>query len=218
MRPITVTVGPLVTANASNIAQSQTPTTAFTLNGSLASAGIATLDTYRRVRITTGGSEAGKTATVTGTTFGGQAASETVNLPASATTVDTVLDYLTVTSITVSAGLGAAATVGTSPVAGSPWVYFDPWSASNIGFQVTTSGTINYTAQQTLDDPNSPTNPVTAVNVTWVNSSDSNVVSASSTQQSNYFFTPAYGRIVVNSSTNPGKVTATYIQSENAPL
>ncbi len=213
MRPILTSVGPLVVAAANNIATSQTPTTAFTLNGTLVSGGVAILDTYRRVKITTGGSESGKTAVVTGTTFGGQVVSETVSLPASATTVDTVLDYKTVTSITVSTTLGAAATVGTSAVAGSPWVYFDPWAPpGGVAIQTDVTGTVNYTIQQTLDDPNSPTNPVALVSVAWFASSDSAVVGATASKQSNYMFAPVYARILLNSNTDPGAVTATFNQ------
>src|SRR6266704_2284283 len=55
MRPITVTVGPLAAASANNIALSQTPASAgaLTLNGSLVTAGVAILDSPRRILITT---------------------------------------------------------------------------------------------------------------------------------------------------------------------
>jgi hypothetical protein len=212
MRQIVVQVGPLAAAAANNIAQSQTPTTAFTLNGTLVSSGVAILDAPRRVKITTGGSESGKTAVVTGTTYGGQVASETVTLPGSATGVDTVLDYKTVTSITVSATLGAAATVGTSALAASSWVFFDGWSSPIVGIQTDVSGTVNYTVQQTFDDPNSPDYPVLPVNVTWVSIADTNMVAATGAKISSFSAAPLYARVLLNSNTNPGYVTGTFQQ------
>lgn len=219
MRPITVQVGPLAAPSANNISLSQTPsgTTPLTLNGSLVSNGVAVLDTPRRALVTVNADEHTKTLTFVGTTFGNAPASETLTMPASGT-VFTTVDYKTITSIAPSASFAGAITVGTNGVASSPWVAFDSWAAGNISIQVDVSGTVNYTAQQTLDDPNSPTNAVALASVTWVNSTDSAVVSAIAAAQSNYLFIPAYGRILLNSQTNPGFVTATYIQAGNAAL
>ena len=82
--------------------------------------------------------------------------------------------------------------------------------------QCTVSGTVSYTVQSTLDDPNDPFNPVAVNSVTWVDSSDTNVVAASTTQQSNFLFAPKYARIKLNSGT--GSVTATFLQSSNGPI
>lgn len=219
MRPITVTVGPLAAPAANNICLSQTPsgTTALTLNGALVSGGAAILDTPRRVLVTVTADEHTKTLTFVGTTFANAPATEVLTMPASGT-VFTVVDYKTITSITPSASFSGAITVGTNGVASSPWVAFDAWAAGNISFQVDVSGTVNYTAQQTLDDPNSPTNAVALASVTWANSADANVVAATAAKQSNYLFIPAYARILLNSQTNPGFVTATYLQAGSAAL
>jgi hypothetical protein len=210
MRPITVTVGPLVAASANNIALTQTPASAVTLNGSLVVAGVAILDTPRRVLITTTGNESSKTFTIVGTNWSGSSISEVMTGP-NATTGASVLDYATVTSITISATAANALTVGTNGVAASPWVNLDPWSNSYIAIQCTVSGTVNYTVQQTLDDPNSPTSPVAVASMTWVSSSDPAVVAATTTQQTNYAFTPIWSRVLLNSGT--GTVTAKYVQS-----
>ena len=74
MRPISVSVGPLVTAANNNIAASQTQTVAgkLILNGtlgtgtSLTATGIATLDTPRNIIIHDAGADTGVTWTVTG--------------------------------------------------------------------------------------------------------------------------------------------------------
>lgn len=219
MRPQIVTVGPLATADADGICASQTPAAAgaWLLNGALVVGGVAVMDVPRRVIITAGGSETGKNVVVTGTTFGNAPASETVALPGSAIAVSTVLDYKTVTSMVGDAAISNALTVGTNGVAGSAWVRFDDWDQGGVALQTTVSGTVNYTVQQTLDDPNSPTNSVVLSAVTWVASSDSNVVSATATKQSNYQFAPTYARVLLNSQTNPGYVTGTFLQSGTPP-
>ena len=103
MQPISVTVGPLTSASANNIALSQTVTGASSvvLNGSLVSGGVATLDTPRQVLITNVGNDSGITFTVTGTTFYGNTVSQTVQ-GTSGSTVATTVDFATVTSITTS--------------------------------------------------------------------------------------------------------------------
>jgi len=217
MRPIVVTVGPLAAASANNIALSQTPTsgTAMTLNGSLVVAGVAVLDTPRRVLLTYGNEGSARTLVVTGTGASGQVQSETLAIPSGAGgTVATVLDYKTVTQgLPAGGGFTAAVTLGTNGVAATPWVYLDEWPIPATSIQCTVSGTANYTVQSTLDDPNSPTNPVALTAVTWVNSSDAAVVGASTTQQSNFAFIPKFARVLLNSGT--GSVTATFIQSGN---
>lgn len=213
MRPIVVTVGPLTAASANAICLSQTPAAgALTINGALASGGVATLDNARRVLITATGNESAKTFTISGTNWSGAAISETLTGP-NAATVSSVLDYKTVTSITISANAAAAVVVGTNSVASSPWVRFDEWAPSDISIQCTVSGTVNYTVQQTLDDPNNPINPVSPAAVTWINSPDSLLIAASTSVQSNYAFMPTYARITLNSGT--GSVTGTFIQSGN---
>jgi hypothetical protein len=213
MRPIVVTVGPLAAASANAICLSQTPTAgALTINGASASGGVATLDQPRRVLITASGNESAKTFVITGTNLTNQVISESITGP-NATTAQSVLDYKTVTSITISANAAAALTVGTSSVASSAWVRFDDWAPSDISIQCSVSGTVNYTVQQTLDDPNSPTSPVSLASVTWINSPDNNLIAATSSIQSNYAFMPIYARIVLNSGT--GSVTGNFVQNGN---
>lgn len=212
MRPITITVGPLASAVANNIALSQTPAGAgaLTLNGSLATGGVATLDTPRQVLFTFAADETGHNFVVTGKNGTGDTQSETV-AGTTAGTKATVLSYKTVTSITISAAATGALTVGTNGVADSPWVRLDPWSNSYVSIQCTASGTVNYTVQQTLDDPNSPTNPVLPSAMTWVNSNDTAAVGATGSIQTNYGFTPTWARILLNSGT--GTVVSTFAQT-----
>lgn len=94
-------------------------------------------------------------------------------------------------------------------------VRLDEWSPGQVGIQLTVSGTVNYTLQQTMDDPNSPFNPVPEASMTWVNSADTNVVGATATKQTNYQFVPLFCRVVLNSGS--GSVTATFVQASVVP-
>ena len=70
---------------------------------------------------------------------------------------------------------------------------------------------MNYTVQVTMDDPNSPTNPVAIQNVAWLNTNDADVVSAISNKFSNFQFTPTFARVVLN--TGSGTITGTFAQA-----
>jgi hypothetical protein len=213
MRPVTVTVGPLTASSGNNIATSQTPGAAgpITLNGSTVVGGVAILTAAQEITLTT--TDSTHTATISGTSWAGDPISEVITFTGSAIT--SKLSYKTVTQIVVNAALTAAITVGTSGIGSSPWVRLDEWALPQVAIQCDTSGTVNYTVQQTLDDPNSPTNPVAPSAVTWVNSSDTNAVGATGPIQSNYAFAPTFARVLLNSGT--GSVTATFIQLGVAP-
>lgn len=212
MRPITATVGPLTAASANNIALSQTPAGAgaLVLNGSLVVKGIAILDSPRRILITT--ADTTHTFTITGTTPTGTLLTESF-LVVGGSTYST-LDYATVTSITISGAATGAVTVGTNGIASSPWVRLDEWANSHVSIQCDASGTVNYTLQSTMDDPNSPTNPVTPSAVIWVNTDDANAVNATGIVQTNFLFAPTFARVLLNSGT--GSVTTTLAQANVA--
>jgi hypothetical protein len=218
MQPITVAAGPLAAASANNICLSQTPAAAgaLTLDGALVVSGVAVMDNPRRVLITAASSnESAKTFTVTGIGANGNTVSEAITGPSSGT-AQSVLDYKTVTLITISAAAAGAITVGTSGVGGSRWVSFDAFAPSFISLQCNVTGTINYTVQTTLNDPYDPITPVAPASVVWVNSSDSAVVGATANQQSNFLFCPVYARILINSGT--GSVATTFLQSSSVPF
>lgn len=215
MQAIQVTAGSLAAADDNGIHLTSTPTAgAVSLNGALVTGGVAYLGDPRRVLVTTAGADAGKTMTITGTDANGNIQVDTVTLP-SASTVYTSLDFLTVTGITISATAAGAIIVGTNGIGGSRWVRFNDFAPSNISIQCDVTGTVNYTIQATLDDPNDPFNPTPAEDVIWVNSSDAAVVASNSTQQSNFLFTPKYAKVLINSGS--GTVVATFLQSSNGP-
>lgn len=173
----------------------------------------ATLDTARTVLFTTTADESSNIATITGTDWAGNPISETLTL-VNNSTVGSVLSYLTVSKITIKNAAAGNISVGTTTTAYSPWVRFDDWAMSQIGIQCTVSGTVNYTLQATLDDPNSPTNPVAVSSVSWVSTSDTALVGATTTLQSNFGYPPVYARVLLNSGT--GSVTATFNQALSA--
>lgn len=215
MRPVTISIGPLTSAVANNIALSQTPAAGpLTLNGALVTGGIAHLDTPRQVLITTNDDETAAVFTITGTDWAGDSISEAVAGVSSATAAS-VLSYLTVTSITISVTAGAAITVGTNGVASSPWIRMDEWANLPITIQCVVTGTVSYTVQQTLDDPNSQTNPILPALINWFNSADSAVVTASATKLSYFTYPVIWTRVVLNSGT--GSVVSTFVQPGVAP-
>ena len=112
--------------------------------------------------------------------------------------------------ITVSVGPDAAVVPAYSDM-----VRFDDFAPGLISIQCNVVGTVSYSVQATLDDPNSPTNPVPVGSMVWLDSSDTNVVAASSSQQSNFTFAPTFARIKLISGS--GSVTATFLQSSNGP-
>lgn len=216
MQPITVTVGPLGAASANNIALSQTPGAAgaLTLNGSTVTNGVATLDQPRQVLVTTTGNETAKTFTITGTDVAGSPISETVTGIPSGTAQASVLSYLTVTKVSISAAAAAALTIGTNGAASSAWVRFDGWANPSVSKQCVVTGTVNYTVQYSMDDPNSATSPINPNAMTWANDMNTEFVSATASQFDLWAFVPLWARVVLNSGT--GSVRATFQQTGSA--
>lgn len=209
MRPITVTVGPLTAADGNGICTSQTGVTTFALNGALTTSGVATLDAARRIEITSDNVDNDKYFTITGTSSSGNIQTEVLLGPDTAS-VYTNLDFKTVTSVVCSATVTGNVTVGTNGVASSPLVMFDPYAFPQVSLQCDVTGTVNYTVQQTLDDPNSTTNPTLAYDVVWFDSTDASLVSETVSRQGSYAIAPLYAKVTLNSG--DGSVKATFIQ------
>lgn len=203
-------------ANSYKAILSVTPSGNTASTVSVGAIGLATLDTARRVIFVSSGTDTGLTISISGSDWAGLPISETVTGGSSGVPATTRLDYLTVAQVNVSGATAGTMSVGTSGVAGSEWVNLDIWSYSAIAIQCTASGTVNYTVQQTLDDPASYANPVLRSSVTWVNSGDTNAVGATGSVQTNYFAPPTWSRVLLNSGT--GSVTATYNQAGSVTL
>ena len=212
MQPITITVGPLDAADADGIAASQTVSGAanVNLNGALVSSGVAVLDEPRRVLITNIGNDSALTFKVYGTNFGGHPITEVLQ-GTSGSTVASTVDFATVTRIATSGSTSASGiTVGTNGVAGSRWLRLDNWADAQTAIQCNATGTVNYTVQVTMDDPNDPVSPVAVNAVTWLNTNDADAITAIGDVFTNFDWTPSYARILLNSGS--GSVSGTFAQ------
>lgn len=93
----------------------------------------------------------------------------------------------------------------------SRWVRFDDWAPNYISIQCVVKDDVDYTIEYTLDDPNSPTNPVAVNDVAWFQSKDSALVGAVANAAGGFSFAPTFARIKLNSGS--GSVKATFLQS-----
>ena len=95
-------------------------------------------------------------------------------------------------------------TVSKTASGSSSSVILDHYGRPEISLQVVVSGTVNYTVQQTLDDP-------ADAGATWFDHPDTNLVAATTNKQGNYAYIPRAVRIKVNSGA--GSATLTVIQA-----
>ncbi len=143
----------LITASGNCIAAQQTVAAAgnVVLNGGSVTAGVATLDTQRRVAIISDGNDSTITATITGTRQGGQPISEVLALTNAGTAVS-VLDYLNIGTISVSGAVASHVTIGTNGSGSTDWImpnfHLTPFNV-NITDQL--SGTVNWNLETTQD-------------------------------------------------------------------
>ena len=89
-------------------------------------------------------------------------------------------------------------------------VRMDDWNRSPVGIQCVVTGTVNYTVQGSMDDPNDPSNPVPLALMTWTSSPDSLAVGATASIMTSWLFVPKFLRILLTSGS--GSVVATALQ------
>lgn len=159
-----------------------------------------------RVTITPAGDESTNSFTITGTNWNGDTISE-VLAGQNATASTSVLDYKTVTSVVPENATAAAVEVGAAQSGGSRWMRLDSWANAQVGVQVNVSGTIDYSVEQTFDDPNSPTNPVAVADVTWL-AGPADITTESTAKVSAFAYAPSFLRIVSNSGDGSATLTA----------
>jgi hypothetical protein len=203
MRSIIVNCGPYAAPSATNIrtASSIAAAGAVTLNGSLVSGGVATLDQPRRVLFTSAGNDSGITFTVTGTDWNNQSASEVLT-GANASTVYTIYDFKTVTSVVASGASAGTVSIGTNGIASSRPVNLDLYADSSIYIQTDTNGStaITYSIQLTGDNPNDSSNPVSYTSVRWINSGTAALVNATTAQNANQAGIPTMMRVYISNA------------------
>jgi hypothetical protein len=117
---VQIDLGTPATLDADGICASQDPAGAgeLTINGALASDGVATLDVPRNVTITSAGDDTGRVFTITGTDEYGEVVVENIT-GANAGAAAGKKAFKTVTSVEVD-GNSSAVTVGTGDVLGLP--------------------------------------------------------------------------------------------------
>jgi hypothetical protein len=206
MRSIIINCGPYAAPSATNIRTASTiaGAGAVTLNGSLVSSGVATLDQPRRVLFTSAGNDSGITFTVNGTDWNNMPVSEVVT-GANATTVFTVYDFKTVTSVVASGASAGNVSIGTNGIASSRPVFMDLYADSSIYIQTDTGGSsaITYSIQLSGDNPNNAQIGIgleSYVNARWVNSGTAALVNATSSQNANQAGVPTMMRVYISNA------------------
>lgn len=148
---ITKTLG-AASANAIALNQALAGAGNFNLNGALVAGGVATLDTQRRVLISSAGNDSGITFTVFGAGQNGQAISEKV-VGSNGGAVATLQDFLTVTRVSASGATAGNVQIGTNTIGSTPWIPIS-WflMPAEFGFTgVVLSGAPNYTVEYTQE-------------------------------------------------------------------
>ena len=149
----------------------QTPlaNVAFTINGTLASGGVASLTTARRVTVVSAGNDSATTFSITGTDRNGNVFTETI-LGANIGTVTTIHDFLTVTRVSASVQpAGAGASIGTSATGSSTAIILDAYpTPSNIGITLKFTGTVTFNIEGSNEDYSSTGWDLNNATPTWI--------------------------------------------------
>lgn len=168
--------GPYVPTTASTVtiaaAQGASAAGNLTLNGSLVSGGVATLDMPRNVQVvSTSANDTTLTSTITGTDAYGITLVETITYTGT-TAAQGLKAFKTVTNVAVSASTAGTVSAGPGDVFGSPYYFANSgsiqgfWDATwNSGSATITAGT-TATATATTGDVRGTYKPATASNGT----------------------------------------------------
>jgi hypothetical protein len=103
------------------------------------------------------------------------------------------------------------ATAGTTY---SSLVRMDTWAAAQSVVQVNVTGTATFTVETSMDDPNSPTNPIAQASMIWVNATDSAIVAKSANASGVLVATPVFVRL--KQTAGNGSCSMTIAQFGNA--
>ena len=131
----------------------------LTLNGSLVSGGVGTLDSggaARRVLISSVGNDAGLTWTIYGTDRYGNSQSESLLGAGAGSSVYSQLDYKTVTRIAANGATAGNVTAGTNGVGSTPWHPREWQSIGTLGvlIYIASGTTVTAKLELTWDDFN----------------------------------------------------------------
>jgi hypothetical protein len=155
-----------------------------------------------------------KTLVLVGTDADGNALTETMAAPAGSTTSSSTYHYLTLTSTTPSATIGADTfDIGMTGVSVSNCVPMN-WRANpfSVGLLMDITGTINVTAQHTFGDVWSTIQPE---KLTWM--PHATIVSKTADTDSNYAYPIRATRVLVNSVTAASTTGFVYTIIQGGP-
>ena len=145
--------------------------------------------------------------TIVGTNSNGNVITDT--LASAASTNQSNLDFVTVTSITAGSSI-TGATAGTNGVGSSPWWTTNFYSNNdvNIGIDVeVVTGSVNYTIQHTFDDPNNLFD-----SITYPLPANHPVLNQQNATLDGAYTTPiSAARVLINSGT--GQIRVRFLQS-----
>lgn len=148
---LTLTLAAAVT-NGIALSQSLGAAGNLTINGSLATAGVATFDVARYVGITSAGNDSGISWTITGTDRYGRPQSE-VLAGGNATVVQSQKNYLTVTKIAGSGATASTVTAGSTASGSSAPCVLDTFvNPSNYGVGIEITGTVTTSIEGCITD------------------------------------------------------------------
>jgi hypothetical protein len=91
----------------------------------------------------------------------------------------------------------------------------DNWANPASVVQVNVSGTVVYSVQTTMDDPNDTVSPIAIEDVTWLDALDANLVAENAAKSGYFTYTPTFVRVVASGGT--GTATMTIAQFGNSP-
>jgi len=149
MRDLISYVAAPTSLDADGVCQAQTTAGAgdLTINGALASGGVATFGEQQRVTLYSAADLRALTFTVYGTTRVGDSISEAITGP-NAGTVTTTANFKTVTQVAVSGAVGTTGTVGNSNALETAWVALEyERPVKGISVQLSTGASLTYEVQ-----------------------------------------------------------------------
>lgn len=196
---------PAAVTNGISTTAGVTAPASLVLNGSLTSGSpaFASLVTAQRVGIHSASDDTGITFKIVGTDRYGRAQSEVLT-GGNAATVNSVKDYLTVTSITPSGTTAGNVYAGTVAVGSTAPMIVDWVPNGNLmGCSTLVSGTVNYSIQEARDDF-APAWDLAANNPNWFTDTNFSAIAVNATGNLSGPFTMV--RLLINSGT--GTVTA----------
>lgn len=198
MKSYAITCAPTA-VDADGVCASQSPGSgAISINGALASGGVATFGAAQLVRLTSGGNDSGITFTFTGTDANGRPLTETV-AGTNGSNTDTTKHFKTITAITHTGSVATTVIVGNLIESVSPSIELMREKVNNFQLGIgcdLSAGTATYEIQQTYDG------------LTWF--AHASITGKSADADGSLLFPVAALRLRLTASSS-GSVTATVI-------